>query len=75
MEQTKISVITPNCAHCGKPGYVEMTRQQYDAGREKLGQGAYFADAFPFLNLDLVEMFISGTHPECWKKMFPEEED
>jgi len=75
MEQTEIKVVTPNCFHCGKPGYVEMTKDQFDEGKKKLKQGAYYADAFPFLAPEIVEMFISGTHPECWKNMFPEEED
>lgn len=72
---TKIKVVTRNCIHCAKPGYVEMTREQFETGKARIEQGAHYKDAFPFLHLSLVEMFISGTHPECWNKLFPPEED
>jgi hypothetical protein len=37
--------------------------------------GALIQDAFPTLTVDEREMLMTGTHPDCWDSMFPEEED
>jgi hypothetical protein len=29
--------------------------------------------AFPDMSIDDREILISGTHPACWNKLFPEE--
>jgi hypothetical protein len=65
LEQQKIGIPTPNCAYCGSSGHVDMTKDEYDTGREKLAQGSSFSEAFPFLSPDLLEMLISGTHSWC----------
>jgi hypothetical protein len=32
--------------------------------------GKYVQDAFPEMSPDEREMLITGTHPECWDKMW-----
>jgi len=73
MEMTiKMSTIeTKRCFQCGKPGELKIPSPDYFAGIKKLEQGALIQDAFPSLNTEQREQIISGTHPECWKKMFP----
>jgi len=29
-------------------------------------------DSFPDMPVEIREQIISGTHPDCWKEMFPE---
>ncbi len=69
-----ITLVTPKCVHCGQNGFVKVTEEQQEFAKQKLASGSYYADAYPFLSPSIVEMFISGTHPECWNQMFPPEE-
>jgi hypothetical protein len=41
-----------------------------EEGIAKYEAGAFVQDAFPDLDRQLREQIISGTHPECWTKMF-----
>lgn len=44
-------------------------------GLYQYNKGAYVQDAFPELDADMREMLISGTCPDCWEKMFGDEDD
>jgi hypothetical protein len=57
---------TRRCFHCGEHGYLELPIE----GIAKYEGGAFVQDAFPDLDRALREQIISGTHPECWNKMF-----
>jgi hypothetical protein len=64
--------ITSQCNHC------KVIHDQYITMTEwKLWQedGNYIQDVFPHLDAPQREMLLTGTHPECWKLMFPELED
>lgn len=38
-------------------------------------KGALVQEAFPYLNANEREAFITGICPNCWEKLFSEEED
>jgi hypothetical protein len=61
-------ILTPVCFHCGLPGYVMGDEEGYASYME----GAYVQVAFPEMSVGEREQLVSGTHPGCWDKMFPE---
>lgn len=36
-------------------------------------QGEFIQDVFPELSVDEREIFISGTHPECWDRLYSDD--
>jgi len=48
-----------------------MTHDLFDY----LDKKKYIQDAFPYLSTGEREQIMTGTHPECWEKMFPEEDE
>ena len=38
-------------------------------------EGEYVDKAFPSMSAEEREMLITGTHPACWDKLFPKEEE
>lgn len=71
MSLNLIRVETKPCMQCGKRSYVEMTPEQHHRYYE---QQAFVQDVFPDWTPDQRELLITGTHPECWDAMFPEED-
>lgn len=63
-------IITRACQLCGKPSEVTVTDEEYD----RYISERFIQDALPDWSPDQREMLISGTHPECWARMFPEED-
>jgi hypothetical protein len=63
---TTVLMKTPTCRMCGKGGTVEVDGQDY----LKRTAGALIQDAFPNIAPPLREQMMSGTHPECWSRMF-----
>jgi hypothetical protein len=61
-------VETPICGMCGEQGVVEVPA----VGFLQWNFGMLVQEAFPDVSLDIREQLISGTHPECWKKMVGE---
>ena len=59
---------TKRCIHCGKGSLIGVKEQ--DILNYLSGQLAQ--DAFPDMPMQLREQIISGTHPDCWKEMFPD---
>lgn len=68
---SKLTVITPTCFVCSERSEVEVNQTGWD----KWQSGLYIQDAFPEMSADEREMLLTGTHPECWAKMFPPEEE
>lgn len=66
MTTKMIRIATPRCFYCGQRGEILGSL----AGVEKYEAGALMQDAFPDMSAPEREQLISGTHPECWKKMF-----
>lgn len=64
-----VPVKTPTCSVCGKESTVYMSVDDY----EKLMSGVdHIQDIFPTWTPDQRELLISGTHPDCWNKIFTE---
>lgn len=63
--------ITPMCMGCGKNSIIRAHWFQFVAWE----RGMLIQDAFPELNPAERELLKTGTHPECWDKMFSEEEE
>ena len=73
---TQMSKIpTPKCFQCGKEGELEIPTEIWFTGLKKSQEGALIQNAFPTLSHDQREQLLTGIHPECWKKMFPAEEE
>lgn len=59
-------VETAPCMLCGMRGMVELTSAQCDA----LDAGEFIQDVAPTMPPEVREQFVSGTHPDCWTKLF-----
>ncbi len=66
-----IKVTTKPCMECGKTSTLTVPTTGYYQWR----RGDYIQNALPELTPDEREMLITGSHPDCWDKMFPQEED
>jgi len=58
---------------CGKIGTVEIPISEYEAWND--GRGPLIQNAMPSVSAGDREMLLSGTHDECWDKMFADEEE
>ena len=65
-----IVVKTKTCTVCGEYEVWNLDRQAVT----KWQGGEYIQNAFPDMSAEDRELLISGTHPACWNKLFPEEE-
>jgi len=63
------NVQTQACISCHKTSTVQMTASQYLRYR---GGVENLQDIFPDATADFRELLITGTHKECWDKMFGE---
>lgn len=64
--------VRKNCPLCGKAHEVMVYAEDFDAWQngDLLAQ-----EAFPYLTVTEREILISGICPDCWDKMFSEEEE
>lgn len=60
---------TPACQVCEKRSEVPLDAERF----EKWKAGELVQDVWPEMNADRREVLVTGTHPECWKKLFGEE--
>lgn len=65
------SVVSITCPFCGKTFLLKVS----NAGLQRYACGDYVQNAFPELNADDREMFISGICAGCFPKPPDEEED
>jgi hypothetical protein len=68
----KLVVTTMPCIECGKKTEVEVDPVAWENYTRR---GMYVQEAFPDWSADRRELLITGTHPECWSKIFPPEEE
>lgn len=59
-------VTTYPCVMCGKPSQFVLEANKIMAVME----GEFVQNAFPFMPADQRETLISGTHGECFDKLF-----
>jgi len=68
------TVRTKKCSWCKKEGTLELTEDQLERARQ-WGQGlGPIQQMLPDLTPDQREQLMTGTHPECWKAMWDNEE-
>lgn len=60
-------VITSKCFHCKEVYDQSISLDQWYAWQVN---GNYVQDVFPGWSDSQREQLMSGTHPECWDKMF-----
>lgn len=60
------TITTKACMACGKTSTLELDAQEAAA----LNAGAMVQDALPTRSADERELVITGTHGDCWDKMF-----
>lgn len=65
-----IAVKTPDCPVCNEWSSLIVEDDDYKDWRA----GVFIQDAFPYLNINSRELLMTGTHPECWDRMFEYEE-
>jgi hypothetical protein len=65
-----VLVRTPRCPVCRHDDIMEVDEHGYTAWLN----GTLIQDAFPEMTADDREMLKTGTHPECWEKMFGDDE-
>lgn len=59
------------CTVCGEYEVWSLDRQAVTRWQE----GENIQRAFPDMSAEDREVLISGTHPACWDKLFPEEDN
>lgn len=62
--------VTKDCPSCKKHGTLTIWEHDYT----RYLNGANAQDAFPDLLAPIREQIISGTHPECWNKIFKDDD-
>lgn len=67
-----ITITTGPCYVCGKTGVVENVPAE---GYDQWKRGAFIQDALPTLTAGDREQLLTGTHSECFDKLFPPDED
>ncbi len=68
---SKIVTFDKICLHCNQVTTFNILKTEWNRWQVK---GEFIQDVFPHLSISERETMISGTHPKCWKEMFPEEE-
>ena len=66
-----IMVKTKACTVCGESEFWKLDR----AAVESWQAGEYIQNAFPEMSMEDREILITGTHPACWDKLFPKEDE
>jgi hypothetical protein len=66
-----IIVKTRPCTVCDQYEVWSLDREAVTRWQE----GENIQSAFPDMNAEDREILISGTHPACWDKLFPAEEE
>ena len=59
------------CPVCGKVNYVEVDEESYN----KYKNGELIQRALPDIDDDKREMLLSGICPDCWSKIFCDDEE
>lgn len=63
--------VTKDCPSCNKHGTLTIWEDDFT----RYLNGATAEDAFPDILAPVREQIISGTHPECWNKIFKDKNE
>lgn len=67
-----LTIYTLPCPLCGKASSIEVEEEAFRNWNQR---GMHIQNAFPKWSDDERELLITGTHPNCWDILFPDEED
>lgn len=67
------TIQTKPCFLCNMGGEVTVPAAELEAWDG--GRGPFIQVAMPTTSAEIREQILTGTHPECWAAMFPEEEE
>ncbi|HEY5787681.1 MAG TPA: hypothetical protein VIT65_23195 [Microlunatus sp.] len=73
IEERMVTISTPPCIHCGKPGEVTLPKEAWERYNARNGQ--HIQVAWPEGSAAEREQLINGTHGECFEAMFPADEE
>lgn len=65
-----VVIVTPMCLVCGQRSVVMVT----DGEWARYAAGSPVQVAMPARNAEFRELVVSGTHPQCWDKVFNAED-
>ena len=66
-----VSLETRACCMCGKSSTLLLDARSFAAWKSRW---VWLQASFPEWSADQRELLITGTHPECWNALFPDEE-
>lgn len=66
-----IEITTPQCTFCEEESTIKVPVKGWQAW----SSGALIQQAFPEMGADERELVLTGTHAECWEKIFGEADD
>ena len=66
-----VTVKCRSCIKCDESANVDVPLDGYNEWKH----GASVQVAFPGLDVDTRELLISGVHPECWEKMYGDDDE
>jgi hypothetical protein len=72
-QEDTITVATPRCIVCGKPGEVTLPRAAWERFNKRNGEKIQVA--WPQGTAGEREQLINGTHPECFEEIFADSEE
>lgn len=61
-----------SCINCRKTNSITLDDKDYEIWKSTQ---RHIQSIFHYLSIDERELLLTGTHPECWIAMFPEDED
>jgi hypothetical protein len=61
-----VTIETPVCPNCGKVSFLKLPAQKL----MDWASGKLIQEVFPDMHPDVLELLITGTHPECWDAIF-----
>lgn len=71
MPTVTLAYATRPCMGCGESSVLALDAELY----ARWQGGEYVQDVWPDWTPGQRELLITGTHPECWERMFPEDDD
>lgn len=71
MDTNVLHFVTQPCCVCAERSMLEVNRESY---YEWKSGNALIQEAFPAMSAGERELLITGTHSECWEKIFGGEE-
>ena len=69
---TTSKIIRNICIHCRQENRIYVEPKDY---LDWFNKDRYVQDIWTTLSQQDREIIISGTHPECWNEMFPDEDE